>query len=132
MKYAIKDLPLLRKILWLDAFLGGLTAVVGLCFSSVLTDVSGLTTRFILIVSAITLCYSAVAGILASQNTTSIPLLRLLIKANWIWTIISVGLLFVHVRAAQPVGKAFLVLQILVVGALAYLEGKQLIRSFTR
>lgn len=126
MNYAIKDPPLLRRILWLDTFLGGVTALAGLCFFNVLTGVLGLTTRFILIVSTITLCYSVIAGVLANQATISIPLLRLLIAANWIWTGISVGLLLIHFGEAQPVGKAFLVLQILVVGALAYTESKQL------
>lgn len=132
MSYSIKDMSLLRKILWLDAFSGGVTAGVGLCFFNALTDVLGLTTHFMLGVSAITLCYSVVAGILASQTTISVRLLRLLIGANWIWTIISVGLLLIHFGGAQPVGQAFLVLQILVVGALAYTEGKQLAKPANR
>ena len=100
----------------------------GLFFFNLLTDLLGLTTIFILSVSIITLCYSVVACVLVNQINISISLLRTLVYANWIWTFISIGLLFMHFDEAQPLGKIFLILQIIVVGALAYLEGKQLVR----
>lgn len=127
MNYTIKDISLLRKILWVDCALGGITAILGLSISYLLTSILGLTTTFILIVSSITLCYAIVACVLANQMKISISLLRTLILANWIWTFISVGLMLIHFERAQLLGKAFLILQIIVVGALAYLEGKQLI-----
>jgi hypothetical protein len=46
--------------------------------------------------------------------------------ANWIWTAISTILLFFHFATATAFGLTFLILQIFVVGGLAYLEGKQL------
>lgn len=127
MNYTIKDMSLLRKLLWSDTFLGGTTAIAGLCFFNPLTSILGLTATFILSVSIITLCYSVIACVLANQVNISIPLLRLLIFANWIWTFISIGLLLIHFNSAQPLGKIFLFLQIIVVGGLAYLEGKQLV-----
>ena len=129
MKYTIKDSFLLRKILWVDAVLGGATAIMGLLFFDPLISVLGLTATFILRVSVITLCYSLIACVLASQINISIPLLRTLIYANWVWTFISIGLLLMHFDKVQPLGKIFLVLQIIVVGGLAYLEGKQLVRQ---
>jgi hypothetical protein len=127
MSYSIKDALLLKKILWADTILGGITAIAGLCFFTPLTGILGLTASFILTVSAITLCYAIVAFILARQSQVSVPLLRILIYANWTWTIISIVLLFIHFDTAQLLGKIFLVLQIVVVGGLAYLEGRQLV-----
>ena len=127
MNDAIKDPVVLRKLLWLDTFLGGTTAILGLCFFNPLTSLLGLTTFFIVSVSVITSGYAVVAGVLANQATVSIPLLRILIVANWLWAFISVGLLLVHFDQAQPLGKLFLGLQVIAVGGLAYSEGQQLV-----
>lgn len=129
MNYYIKDLSFLRKILWLDTFLGGSTAILGLCFFPSLTSILGLTTNLIVIISIITLLYSIVAFILSNQQTISISLLRTLVFANWVWTIISIGLLLTHFDNAKTLGLLFLILQILVVGGLAYLEGNQIIKK---
>ncbi len=127
MTYIIKDTSWLRKILWVDTALGGTTAMFGLFFFNPLTSLLGLTAIFILSVSIITLCYSIVAFVLANQISISISLLRILVYANWIWTFISIGLLLIHFDKAQLLGKIFLILQIIAVGALAYLEGNQLV-----
>ena len=127
MNYVIRHLPTLRKLLWSDAFLGGITALAGLILSSRLIGFLGFTEQFILVVSAITLCYAIVAFYLATQKIISISLLRLLVMANWLWTLISILLLLMHFEWATTFGKIFLALQIIVVGGLAYLEGKQLI-----
>ena len=128
MKYQIKDRELLWKILWLDAILGGGTAIIGLLFQAELTPMLGLTTGFITVVSAVTLLYAVVAVRLATQNPVSVPLLRGLIGANWLWTLISVVLFFTHYSRAKPLGILFLLLQIIVVGGLAYLEGNQIVK----
>ncbi|GAB3223503.1 hypothetical protein GCM10027423_58750 [Spirosoma arcticum] len=129
MQYQIKDGELLRKILWLDAVLGGGTAIIGLLFYAELTPVLGLPTRFITVVSAITLLYAVVAVRLATQKPASVPLFRVLIGANWLWTLISLVLFFIHFSRAEPLGITFLFLQIIVVGGLAYWEGNQLTRK---
>ncbi|HZG26120.1 MAG TPA: hypothetical protein VEZ17_16145 [Chitinophagaceae bacterium] len=129
MKYTIKDKPLLRKLLWLDAGLGGSNALLGLLFFKQLTNIMGLSVNFILVVSIITLCYAIVACVLANQRNVSVPLLRVLILANWIWTFVSLVLLFLHFSEAQPLGRAFLILQVVVVGGLAYFENKQLVKQ---
>jgi hypothetical protein len=127
MSYTVADTSFLKKILWLDTFLGGITAIVGLVFFKALIGILGLSAVFILTVSAVTLCYSIVAGVLASQSIISVNLLRILIYGNCIWSVISIALLLTHFEQAQVLGKIFLISQIIVVGALAYLEGKQLI-----
>ena len=129
MKYQIKDRELLRKILWLDAVLGGSTALAGLLFYESLTMILGLTTRFIIVVSAVTLLYAVVAVRLATQRSVSVPLLRVQIGANWLWTLVSLVLFLIHYRTATSLGLLFLMLQIIVVGGLAYWEGNQLVRK---
>jgi len=129
MSYVIKDKSLLQKILWLDAFLGGSNAAAGLLFTAFIVNILGLSYTFIVTVSIITLAYAVVAGVLASQKTISVPLLRTLIVGNWVWTGISVVFLFMHFNTATTLGVIFLVLQVLVVGALAYAEGRQLVMA---
>lgn len=128
MKYSIKNPLFLKKILWLDALMGSMTAIIGLIFFNSLTHFWGLPKNLILIISCVTLVYAIVALILAIQKNISIPLLRLLVNANWLWTIISVILFFIHFNQAEIMGVAFLVLQVFVVGGLAYLEGNQILK----
>lgn len=128
MRYKIKNQPVLNKLLWLDTFLGGVTALLGLLFFKPLTNLLGLSTDLILTISIITLLYAMVAVTLAVQKSTAIPLLRVLVKANWVWTGISVVLFFMHYEHATSLGIAFLILQIVAVGGLAYLEGNQIIK----
>ena len=128
MSYGIKNTSVLRKLLWADAFLGGSTAIIGLLFSSLLTEVLGLSRIFILVVSAVTLLYALVAFTLARQKAISIAMLKLLINANWGWSAVSGILLFVHADTATPLGIAFLIAQVIVVSGLAFLENRQLIK----
>jgi hypothetical protein len=126
MAYKIKDEGQLNKILWADFGVGGFSGITGLCFSSFFERLLNLPYMHILLISGITLVYALSAGFLAQQLKKSIPLLRLQIKANWVWAAISLGLLLLYLKTATIFGVIYLVLQILVVGALAYLEGNQL------
>lgn len=126
MSHTIKHAPTLRKLLWLDAFIGSSTGIAGLILFNRLIDFLGLNLAFILAVSCITLCYALVALYLACKKNIPVPLLRLLINGNWAWTVISIALLLLHFSEATVIGKVFLLLQVIVVGAFAYFEGKQL------
>jgi hypothetical protein len=129
MNYRIKDPATLNKLLWLDFLLGSSTALTGLVFVSSVTHLFGLTTNLVVIISGITLVYAIVAFSLARQRVPSISVLRVLIYANWFWAGISCVILAWHIERATAFGQAFLVLQVLVVGGLAYLEGKQVVRN---
>jgi hypothetical protein len=126
MKYQIQDLPLLKKVLWADALLGASTALAGLLLYQVLADFLGLPANLIVIIAAITLAYALVALSLALKSLPSVLLLRILMYANWLWTIISLVLLTLYFSNATVFGAAFLILQVLVVGMLAYLEGRHI------
>lgn len=122
MKYQIKNIPFLKRVLWADCLLGGGTAVIGLLWYQALAIFLGLPANLIVIIAAVTMTYALLALSLAFQSAPSILLLRVLIYANWVWTIISVILLIFYFRDATIFGAAFLMLQVLVVGMLAYLE----------
>ena len=129
MPYTIHDTTLARKILWLDFIAGGVTALIGIVFYRQLTAILGFSQQFILTIAIITGIYALLALRLALQKLISIRLYRTLCIANWIWAVISVGLLVIYFGEATFLGKLFLVLQVLVVGALAWVEGKLLMRK---
>ncbi|MBW8688190.1 hypothetical protein [Chitinophaga rhizophila] len=114
---------MLKTILKADCILGGVTAITGLVCSHWLSDFLGLPADLILIIAIITLAYAGVALTLALQQEVIIPLLKILIYANWVWAFISLGILYYYSPGATIYGVIFLVLQVMVVGLLAYLEG---------
>ncbi|THU40782.1 hypothetical protein FAM09_01330 [Niastella caeni] len=124
MKYQLRNIPLLKKVLWADCSLGVGTGLVGLLWYPALTEFLGLPVNLIVIVATVTLGYGLLALRLVLQRTTSILFLRILITANWVWTIISVALLIFYIQNATLFGAAFLILQEVVVAMLAYLEGR--------
>ena len=126
MNYQIRNLPMLKRILWADCLLGGVTAVAGLLLYPVLIDFLGLPANLIIIIAAVTLGYALLALVLALQSPPSILLVRILVYANWVWAIISVGLLIFYFRDSTPFGAVFLILQVAVVAILAYLEGRHI------
>lgn len=125
-EYEIRNVSFLRKVLWADVLLGGFTAVIGLYLPGQLSSILGLPLNLILVIAAVTLFYAVYAFIMAKWQVSSVQLLRLLVVLNWLWTLISVFLLFAYFGQARFLGRAFLVLQIVVVGGLAYLEGGQI------
>lgn len=129
LQYQIKNQSRLRQVIWADAILGGTTALTGFCFYSALHRLLGLPTNLILVVATVTLAYAVVALRLATRQDVSIPLLRALVIANWVWTAVSAGLLVTYGNRATTLGLIFLVLQVLIVGGLAYVEGRQLVKT---
>lgn len=129
MRYSIKDQPFLRKILWLDAWLGGATALTGLLCFTPLSTVLGFTAPSIVTVATLNLLYAGLAFLVAVQKQTSVRLLKVLVNANWVWTAVSVLMIFTHFRSATNLGAALLLLQPIIVGGLAYAENNQIIAT---
>ncbi len=132
MSYAVKNESTLKNILWLDCFMGSSTAILGLLLFTTLSALLGLAANFIITISAITLTYGIMALILALKKPTPVNPLRLLVAANWFWAVVSIILLSLHFSTATILGKIFLILQIIVVGGLAYLEGNQIVKHQTK
>lgn len=128
MSYEIRNVPLLKKILWADCLLGGSTALIGLLGYNTLAGFLGLSAKHIIMIAAITGVYALMALGLSLRQRPSARPLRVLVYANWIWSVISIGLLLLLMSPATVFGIAFLVLQVLVVGLLAYLEGRHIYR----
>lgn len=126
MTYRIKSNTALINILWVDFFLGASTGLLGLSFFEFFSPIFGLTAQILIWISAVTFLYSLFALRLAVMKSLSIPLVRILIYANWAWTLVSIGIITFHFNDATLLGKFFLILQIIVVGGLAWLEGNQL------
>lgn len=128
MKYQLKNIPFLRKVLWADFAAGSSTGVIGLGLREHLVPVLGVPYEFILWVSAISIAYCLVAVSLARMPKISIGLLQILIYANWSWTLVSIGFLYFHFMDATILGQVFLIVQLSVAGLLAYIEGKQILK----
>lgn len=122
----MKDLPLLKKILWADCLLGGSTAVVGLLWFRTLAVFLGLPVNIVAMIAVVTLAYALLAVSLVLQRQPSVLQLRALVYANWLWTITSVVLLIFYISGTTLFGTAFLILQVVVAGMLAYLEGRHI------
>ncbi len=120
----------LKQLLWLDAVAGGVTALVGLLTYRQLAVWLGLPPQLLLATALANAAYGACAGSLARQADPGHEGLRSLVRANWLWTIVSLVMLGVYRNQVTPLGLAFLVLQPLVVGGLAWLEGRHLKARF--
>ncbi len=128
-KVQIHDERFLRRVLWADTTLGSLTALVGLFFPARLVDLFGMPLGLIIVIAVVTLAYAVTALTIAVQTSFPVLSVRVLVWANWFWAAVSTVLLLRHFAAATVLGVAFLVLQIFVVGGLAYIEGRQIVRQ---
>ena len=117
---------MLKKILLADFIAGFVTAAAGLILYRLLTTFLGLPANLVIIIATVTLLYSILAFILARQNMPSVKWLKILVYANWTWTVVSIVLLILYISRATVFGGAFLILQVIIVGGLAWLEGRYL------
>ena len=129
MEFIIKNELILRRLLYSDAFIGSFTGIFGLVFATFLSKLVGINHTVIVLISIITFCYSILASFLAFSKKIDIRYTRILILANWIWSGISIFLLYLHYDNATLVGKSYLILQVIAVAGLAYLEGSQIIKQ---
>lgn len=131
MAFRVKNQNLLSRILWWDFILGFSAGLAGLLLYKIVAEICGLMEFVILFISSVTLVYSLFAFYLASRKEQSAILVRYLVLANWFWTIVSLVILFFHAANATILGLLFIIGQILIVGGLAYLEGRQLEKNNT-
>jgi len=122
------DTGALKKLLWLDTFMGSSVGLAGLLLYRQAAVFLGFSEIFVLIVSAVTLLYACMACYLAMRSRVPLRPLKVLVRANWFWAAVSVVLIFLYFEGATLYGKIFLVLQVLVVGGLARAEGRALKR----
>lgn len=131
MSIALNDIPGLRKLLWADAFIGGGTGIAGLALYGWWSGFLGFPEKLVLLIAAVTGLYALMALSLAIMKPIRGRMVRWLVIANWVWTAVSVGMLGYYFGGASVFGKIFLVLQIVVVGGLAWTEGRHLDKKAT-
>jgi hypothetical protein len=127
--YQIKDRKVLRRLLWLDTSLGSINASTWLLFPSFWADFLGLSQALVVVIALVNVVYASSACYLAAQQRPSASLVRWLVRANWLWVLVSIVLVLLHFGDATVFGKVFLVAQVLGVGALAWAEGRQVVVS---
>mgnify|MGYP006935364537 CR=1 FL=1 len=129
MSYKIVNNDFLRLVLWIDFICGFSTGICGLLYPDFWSKFLGLNHSFLFWICLISLSYSVLAFSLAIVKKTNVMGLLLLIRTNWLWTLISLIFLFFHLIGATLIGKIFLIGQLFIAALLAYIEGKQLIKS---
>lgn len=128
MKFHIPHPKRLRKILYLDFFMGSSNGALGLIFCGFWASFLGLPYTFLLWVFGITSLYAVGAFTLARAQHLHVSAVRVLVAANWAWVAVDFVFLYFHFGAATLWGQLFLLLQIVVVGGLAWLEGREVLR----
>ena len=116
----------IRNVIRVDFLMAFITGIVGVLFYKPLVNILGLSAQFIVVVSVFHLLYSCYSGFLFFQKVNNKRQIRILIFANLFWTIVSIVLLIMYWNSAFVLGKALLILQVLVLGVLSYFEEKQL------
>lgn len=82
------ELRALKIVLWIGFLLGISAGFFGILFAGFFTNLFNIPKDQIAAVSSVTTSYAALAFYLAQQKL-SLPLVQLLINANWLWTMIS-------------------------------------------
>lgn len=126
---SIKDPKVLQQILWVDFLMGSGTVVLGWLFKSTLLLWLGLSEAIFDFICGASFAYALFVLVVLFKRPFSIPLLKALILANWIWTGTSLLIISSHFGQAAALGKIFLLLQVGIAALLAYFEGQQIQRS---
>lgn len=113
---------LLRNVLVADGVVTGTTALLLAAAAGPLGDLFDLPVTLLRVAGLVLIPYAALVLGLGVRGTTSKPLVRLLIAANLLWIVASVGLLMTGWVDPSGVGIAFTLLQAAVVAAFADLQ----------
>jgi hypothetical protein len=118
-------LPLLRRLLALDAAVTGVNAVAYLALSGLLGRLLGVDAGLLLGAGAFLLPYGAGVGLLASRPAPPAPWVRVVVGGNLLWALAGAAVLVLGVlgglgvREPSAAGWVWIPLQAAVVAALA-------------
>ncbi|MDG9701414.1 hypothetical protein [Streptomyces sp. DH37] len=112
-------LPLLRRLLALDAAVTGVNAVAYLALSGLLGRLLGVDTGLLLGAGAFLLPYSAGVGFLASRPVPPAPWVRVVVEGNLLWALAGAAALALGVLEPSAAGWVWIPLQAAVVAAFA-------------
>ncbi|MFP8886230.1 hypothetical protein [Streptomyces mangrovi] len=112
-------LPLLRRLLALDAAVTLTNAAAYLALSGFLGRLLGVGAGLLLGVGAFLLLYGAGVGILASRPVPPAPWVRAVVEGNLLWALAGAAVLAAGVLEPSAAGWVWIPLQAAVVAALA-------------
>ncbi|WP_410535764.1 hypothetical protein [Streptomyces sp. KL2] len=112
-------LPLLRRLLALDAAVTAANAVAYLALSGLLGRLLGVGDGLLLGAGAFLLLYGAGVGLLASRPVPPAPWVRVVVEGNLLWALAGAAVLALGVLEPSAAGWVWIPLQAAVVAALA-------------
>lgn len=113
-----------RRILWVDCTAGAIGGIVMLLVSGWLAPHFGLPHGVLLTTAAFNLAYAAFSFSLALSRAPSRALLKTLVVANFAWTVVCIVIAARYASAQSVLGVVYILLEGLVVGALAAVEAR--------
>lgn len=127
-KYLIKNEPLLKIILQIDAIFGLALAVIGLAFTAFISNIFALPYWYILITAVIIGTYSTYTLVLTMAKQLVPNKVFFLFVINTIWSVKAVVFIFYYFEIASKLGIAYLISELAVVLGFALLQIWQLKR----
>lgn len=112
----------LRRVLWLDAISGLLMACAHVFFNDLLTQLLGVPERWLLLTAPVLFGTFVLAGALGSRARPPLVGVDMLVLGNALWVLASVAVCWSGVWPLTGLGSAWVLLQALVVVAMATLE----------
>ncbi|MEL6671385.1 MAG: hypothetical protein AAFR61_04310 [Bacteroidota bacterium] len=116
----------MKKLLWVDFAAGAVTSLLGIFLAGFFAPIFGIPEAVLFWMHVVTLGYALVSSTLAIPQKVNMPRLIGLIAGNWLWVPVNLVLIYFYFGEATLLGKLFLISQIVFVGGLAYIEGRQL------
>ncbi|MCP1384026.1 hypothetical protein [Runella salmonicolor] len=114
----------LKKLLWIDAFAGLSVGVAVLLLKDLVQPYLQLPSSLLASCAVIALCYSVYAFHLVLRKAQSARWVQTLIYANGAYAVFCLGLLWFFFDKASWLGRGYLLLDSVGVGALALVEWK--------
>ena len=121
--------PFLRRAIQADAIFSGVSAVLLTFGAGAFAPLLNLPEALLRETGLFLIAYAFLVGWLGTRSTMSRALVTIVIAGNAAWTLASIALLFSTVVAPNLLGQAAIVMQAIVVGALAELQFIGLRRS---
>ena len=111
-----------RRLLWVDCVGGLAVGLIIVLLNDALSALYGLPRALVLSIGVTNLVYGSYSLALAVRKKRQLHLIRLLVGANLLWSLVCVGIVVAFFDNANPIGLALLLGEGLFVGGLGLLE----------
>jgi len=113
---------ILRRVLVLDALVTGGNGVIYLIASGPVAELLGTSAGLLLGIGTFLAAYGLAVGVLAAQRKPSASMTKLVIGANLLWALVSIGVAAFGVLGTNVIGTTWTVLQAGTVAGFAALQ----------